>query len=196
MLKKIPIEQSQIILQRFEASPECLDCVDGTMTPSEVIEKLLEAELYNDLTQFLCHALPVREVIWFVCIALELRNKEWSPQQQAAIAIAKKWVKDPDEASRRIAEKHVNALGHDNAPGWLAQAVFWNGSGSMTDPGEAVVLPPENLYAKASAGAINMASIMPEWDGSEDYYKTVIAMGLDLAKGGSGAIQQELGGNA
>lgn len=189
MYKKIPLEQSLTILQRYEVGEECLALIDGSMPPNEVVSQLQSAKLDNDLVQFLCHALPVREVIWWACLALELRQQDWTPQQTNAIVCAKNWVKEPDEANRRQAEHFVKNIGHDCAPGWLAQAVFWNGSGSITDVGEPVVMPPENLYAKAAAGAINMASIMPEWDNSEAYYQKVIEMGLDLANGGSGNVR-------
>ncbi|MFC3152738.1 DUF6931 family protein [Litoribrevibacter euphylliae] len=188
MYKKIPLDQSLSILQRYDVSEDCLALINGTMPPAEVIDQLQSAKLDNDLVQFLCHALPVREVIWWACLALELRQQDWTPQQANAITCAKGWVKEPDEAHRRQAEHIVNKIGHDCAPGWLAQAVFWNGSGSITDVGKPAVMPPENLYAKAAAGAINMASVMPAWDGSNEYYQKVIKIGLDLANGGSGNI--------
>ena len=171
MYKKIPLEQSMSILQRYEVSPECLELVDGSQAPAEVIELLKKHKLHNDLVEFICHALPVREVIWWACLSVELRKADWTPQQQKALECAKSWVQDPTETTRRQAEHFVKNIGHNSAPGWLAQAVFWNGSGSMTDVGEPVVMPPENIYAKAAAGAINMAASMPEWEGSDNYFK-------------------------
>jgi len=187
MLKKIPYSQSLTILQRFELSDEAAEAVSGEMAPMQVIESLQTQGLYIDLVGFLCHALPMRETIWWACLALELRMADWTAEQQRAIADCKRWVQEPDEAKRRLAERQAEALGHQCAPGWLAQAVFWNGSGSLGEPGQPVVLPPEFLYAKAAAGAINTAAVIPEWDSTDEYNRRVCELALDLARGGSGS---------
>ncbi|MBY4677089.1 DUF6931 family protein [Marinobacterium arenosum] len=186
MLKKIPYPQSQPVLQRFELSEEAATVVSGEMAPLQVIEALQANDLYIDLVGFLCHALPMRETIWWACLALEQRMSDWTAEQQRVIADCKRWVQHPDEAKRRLAEQQAETLGHKCAPGWLAQAVFWNGSGSLGEPGQPVVLPPEFLYAKAAAGAINTAAVIPEWRGSDEFNRRAVAMALDLAQGGSG----------
>ncbi|MEH6651232.1 MAG: hypothetical protein V7707_14490 [Motiliproteus sp.] len=186
MLKKIPYQQSQSVLQRFELSDEAAACVADTMAPSEVISVLQSNKLYIDLVNFFSHGLPMREVIWWACLALELRMGDWSAEEKKVIADCKGWVQEPDEAKRRLAERQVKQLGVQCAPGWLAQAVFWNGSGSLAEPAQPVVLPPEFLYAKAAAGAINTASVIPKWKGYDDYCPRVIAMAENLARGGRG----------
>lgn len=186
MFKKIPFQKSQPILQRFELSDEASASVSGEMAPSLVIEVLKEKSLFIDLVNFISHALPVREGIWWACLALELRMDDWSPEEQKVVAGCKRWVQEPDEAKRRLAETHVEKLGLQCATGWLAQAVFWNGSGSLGEPGQPVVLPPEFLHAKATAGAVNTAAVIPEWDGYNGYCDQVIAMAMDIANGGRG----------
>ncbi|GGB82478.1 hypothetical protein GCM10011352_05380 [Marinobacterium zhoushanense] len=188
MLKKMPYPQCGSILQRFELSDEAAAVVAGEMTPTQIIEALQANGLFIDLVNFFCHALPMREAIWWACLALELRASDWTPEQQRAIADSKRWVQEPDEAKRRLAERQAETLGRQCAPGWLAQAVFWNGSGSLGESGQPVVLPPDFLYAKAAAGAINTAALIPEWQGYEQYCRQVISMGLDLARGGNGML--------
>ncbi|WP_027858914.1 DUF6931 family protein [Marinobacterium jannaschii] len=193
MLKKIPYQQSQPVLERFELSEEAAGVVNGEMAPVELLQSLQQQELYIDAVNFLCHALPMREVIWWVCLALGLRSDVWSQQEQAVLENGRRWVQEPDEAKRRLAEQQVLRLGTERAPGWLAQAVFWNGSGSLGEPGQPVVLPPEFLYAKAAAGAINVAAALPEWHGHKKFNEQVIAMALDIAAGGRGDnLQQRL----
>jgi len=190
-MKKIPYPQSQPVLARFELSQEAAAVVNGEMAPAELLQQLQQQELFIDAVNFLCHALPMREVIWWVCLALELRRETWTPEELAVIENSKRWVQEPDEAKRRMAEQQVLRLGTDRAPGWLAQAVFWNGSGSLGEPGQPVVLPPEFLYSKAAAGAINVAAALPEWDGYQAFNQQVIAMALDIAAGGRGDNQQQ-----
>lgn len=186
MLKKIPYPQSRPVLQRFPLSKKAAALVSDEMPPLQLIETLQANDLFIDLVNFVCHGLPMRETIWWACLALELRTADWTADEQRAIADCKRWVMEPDEAKRRLAERQTVALGRQCAPGWLAQAVFWNGSGSLGQPGQPVVLPPEFLYAKAAAGAINTAAVIPEWSGNKDYRRRVVEIGLDLARGGSG----------
>ncbi|MEH6578011.1 MAG: hypothetical protein V7731_13130 [Amphritea sp.] len=186
MFKKIPYQQSQPILQRFELSKDAAACVSAAMPPAEIVSILQANKLNIDLVNFFCHALPMREVIWWACLAVELRLDDWNAEEQRVIADCKRWVQEPTEPGRRTAETQVEKLGVKCAPGWLAQSVFWNGSGSLAKPGQPVVLPPEFLYSKAAAGAINTAAVIPEWDGYENYCARVIAMAIDLARGGRG----------
>jgi len=186
MFKKIPFQQSQPILQRFELSEEAAACISGEMAPSLVIDTLKENKLFIDLVNFISHALPAREGIWWACLALDLRKDDWNNEEQKVVADSKRWVQEPDEAKRRLAEMQVAKLGLQCATGWLAQAVFWNGSGSLGEPGQPVVLPPEFLYAKATAGAVNTAAVIPEWAGYDNYCEQVTAMAIDIANGGRG----------
>jgi len=186
MLKKIPYSELRPILQRFELSHDAAAVISGDMLPTQAVELLQIKELYTDLVNFYSHALPMREAIWWACLVLDIRSDVWSVEERQAIADSKSWVQEPNEARRRLAEQQVESLGHQCAPGWLAQAVFWNGNGSLSEPGQPVVLPPEYLYAKAVAGAINIAAVIPEWQQHEAYYQKVSDIALSLARGGSG----------
>lgn len=185
-LKKIPYTQSAELLKRCDLSEEAALVVSDDLEPADVVSALSEHKLYIDLVSFLSHSLPMRESIWWACLALELRESDWDSEQKKLIADAKRWVMEPDEARRRLAEQQVVRQRHKTAPGWLAQAVFWSGTGSIAPADEPQVMPPEFLYSKAVAGAINMAALMPEWQGYQSYYDSVIASGLDIAGGGRG----------
>ena len=181
MLKKIPYPTCQPILQRYEPAEEVLALNEAS--PQQLIDSLREQKLYIELMTFFCHALPMRETLWLACQALKIRTKYWTDAENLAIEDCQRWFKEPDEASRRLAEQHVAKLELKCAPGWLAQAVFWNGSGSIAALDQPQVLPPEFLYAKAAAGAINMAAALPEWQKSEVYNERVTELALKLALG-------------
>lgn len=183
MLKKIPYASCQPILQRYDAGDEVAALDMAQATPEELIAALREKKLYIELMTFLCHALPMRETLWLTCQALKIRAKHWSAEQTQAIEDCARWFKEPDEASRRLAEQHVAKLGLKCAPGWLAQAVFWNGTGSIAALDQPQVMPPEFLYAKAAAGAINTAAALPEWTKAEVYNERVTELALKLARG-------------
>lgn len=107
-LKKIPYTQSSVLLQRSELSEDAVAIVSDDLTPVDVISVLAEHKLYIDLVSFLSHSLPMREAIWWACLALELRASDWSPEQWKIVEDAKRWVMEPNEAARRMAEQQLN----------------------------------------------------------------------------------------
>ncbi|SON52130.1 DUF6931 family protein [Vibrio tapetis] len=183
--RKIPYPLGQQVLQRFTPSEEALALILDEQPTDVSIEQLIEHRLHNDLMQFIAHALPVREAIWWAARTLDQRQDIWSPMQIQCIDTAKQWVQSPSEALRRKSELFAQRLDLNCGPSWLAQAVFWNGAGSIVTPDLPVVLPDPFLYAKAVAGSINHAAALPSWDKSEQYYQTATQLGLEIAKGES-----------
>jgi len=184
--KKIPYPFGIQILQRFPASDEAKALVIEDQPTEASIQALIDGKLYYDLTQFVAHAMPVREAIWWAAITLEQRNDVWSNAQRQCIDTAKQWVKAPSEELRRKSELFANRLGLNCGPSWLAQAVFWNGAGSIVAPDLPTVLPDPFLYAKAVSGAINHSAALPEWDQSQHYYQQAFNKGLAIARGENG----------
>ncbi|MCG9648469.1 hypothetical protein L1D54_00745 [Vibrio brasiliensis] len=184
--KKIPYQTCGQILPRFKASEEAQQLLDPEMSVAQAIEALQTEELFNDLTQFLAHALPVREAIWWASLCVQQRQDIWSPTQLQCIQTAQQWVQSPAEELRRKAELLSNRLELNCGPSWLSQAVFWNGSGSIVAPDLPAVLPDPFLYAKAVAGAINHAAALPAWNESQAYYTQSVAYAIDIAGGGNG----------
>lgn len=194
MFKKIPYQDCHAVFRNLDLSDDVLTLVKADDSPQEVIDKLFEAKKYIELTHFYCHALPMREVIWLVCNAMELRSSDWSTAEQRTLQECKHWVKDPQEGLRRRIELQMEKLKNDRAVRWLAQTVVWSG-GSIAPIGFPVVMPAEYLYAKAAAGAINTAAVLPEWKGYQKFYHSTFSMALDLAKGGPGLMKNKIEGS-
>lgn len=192
--KKIPFTESEQILSRVELSSEAQALVDGKALPSVTIQVLFDNQLYIDLTNFIAHALPVRESIWWCCVVLELREQDWSVAERDTLQRCKSWALEPEEVKRRSIEQQLLRLGHDCALGWLAQAVVWNGSGSIAAPDQPQVLPAAYLFAKAVGGAINTAALIPQWQGYQEYYRRCHAIAEDIANGGRGDLFNGLSG--
>ncbi len=186
ILKKIPYKNGSQILPRFKASEDALALIDDETNVQQTIQILSENKCYFDLIQFIAHALPVREAIWWAALCLEQRSDDWSATQIQCLSTAKEWVQSPSEELRRKSELFSNRLELNCGPSWLAQAVFWNGSGSIISPELPAVLPDPFLYAKAVAGAINHAAALPEWDNYDTYITNSITIALDIASGGNG----------
>ena len=186
MFKKIPYQTSGQVLHEFTLSDEAQPLLTKDASIKEAIETLQANQLYNDLVQFISHAIPVREAIWWASLCIKQRHESWSPEQTQCIQVAQRWTQSPAEDLRRKAEMLANELNLNCGPSWLAQAVFWNGSGSIVSEQLPRVLPDPFLYAKAVAGAINHSAALPVWDSSEKYYKNAITWALNIASGGNG----------
>ena len=189
-MKKIPYKNSAQILAHFELSEEASALVNGETLPTEAIAKLQEAGLNIDLTNYLAHALPMREAIWWSVQATLLRKADLTNQELKLINESGKWVKDPNEAARRHIEKTLEPLPNESSARWVGQSVFWSGQGSIAPADLPVVMPADLLYAKAVAGAVNTAAALPEWSGYKAYYKKVFSSAVDIANGGSGMISE------
>ena len=188
MYKKIPYQSSSQIIPRFQASEEAKECINDELPIDQVIVSLQKSELYNDLVQFLAHALPVRESIWWALCCLYSRNDVWNETQKMALDTTKHWALSPSEELRRKSELLANRLKLNCGPSWVSQAVFWNGSGSIVAPDLPTVLPDPYLYAKAVSGAINHAAALPVWDQTSSYYENAVIAAIDIAQGGNGGL--------
>ncbi|EAQ66499.1 putative secreted protein [Marinomonas sp. MED121] len=188
MLKKIPLTSCEKIWERFKSSDEANEIVDLSSEPSVIINSLLEAGLYQDLVHFYCHALPMRETIWWCVCSIELRQDVLTKAELSLFDVCKDWVREPQEPKRRYIEKQMQQLKNESFVRWLAQGVVWNGSGSIAEISLPVVMPAEFLYSKAIAGAINTAAVLPEWKGRDKFYKQAFASAFDIAQGGKGII--------
>ncbi len=188
MYKKIPFQDCKALLSHFELSEDAAELVTSNLSPKDAIDSLYQNSLFLDLTHFFCHALPMREVLWWAVNALEIRRDVWTPIELGLLQNCKQWVKEPQEGLRRSIEQKLKLVKNDSAIFWLAQSVVWNGSGSIAAVDSPIVYPKEFLYAKAAAGAINTAAVVPEWKEFTSFYKSVFAMALDLANGGPGTL--------
>lgn len=187
--KKIPFNTSEPVWQRVTPSAEASETIDFQSEPKQCIAELFEGRHFIDLSNFIAHALPMRESIWWSANVLELRWDDWNDLERNTLEQCKKWVLEPQEPQRRLIEQRIAILGHSCAVGWLAQAVFWNGNNSITAIDQPVVLPVAYLYAKAVSGAVNTAALVPEWDGYEQYYNDARVIAEDIANGGRGTLK-------
>ena len=129
--KKLPYSTIKPLLVHFELSEEAQAVIDPQMAPALALAHLRKQQLNLDAVNLLAYCLPRRESIWWACQCLSLRQAIWSSVQLDSINNAKQWLQQPAEIYRRRAEYHAKRLGSDCGPGWLALAVFWNGSGSI-----------------------------------------------------------------
>jgi hypothetical protein len=191
-MKKIPYADCTTILQRFELSEEATALLDPLATPQSALKILHQSKLVLDLINFFAHSLPPREAI---CWALSMLSGYPAKSHDAEMArqTACEWVNEPNEQLRRRCGALAIALGTDGPDGWLCNAVFWNGSGSIIAADLPVVLPQPFLHAKAVFGTVGL--MIPINDEERTVFTdSVYRTGLAVAQGGWPCLN--VGGNA
>lgn len=175
--------QAAIISQRFRLSKPAAALLTAEHTPSEFAITLLEHRHFNDAIRFIAHALTARDGIWWGCqCARRSVTSETTPEEEAALAAAERWVTEMSDESRRSAFVAANAAGIGTAAGSVALAVFYSG-GSLAPPDAPPVAPDEFASASLVAGCIILATIHPDLAKIAELRNTYIRQGATFLTG-------------
>ena len=129
------------IRARYEPSPAVARIECGDLTPRQLVDVLVESGLYLDTIDFLAHALPKREAVWWACLGVRhTLGAALPPKEFAALKAAVEWVLEPDEPKRRAAQAAGEAADFGTPAGCAALAVYGSG-GSLTSCGSAGSAP-------------------------------------------------------
>lgn len=176
------------LLKHFELSDDAAPLAQGAAAPAAFLRILTDANCYHDAVKFLAHGLPKREAVWWACLAVrDSLAGERDPNQIAAIEAAERWATQPTVDHCRIARQIAEKTAFKSAASWAATAAWWS-AGSMAAIGQPEVPPPPFLYAQAVASAICLAAVMPDPLNAAQHYQRYLAIGIDLACGGTGVL--------
>jgi hypothetical protein len=152
------------------------------MSPRTYVDALVEQKQYLAAIDFVAHALPAREAIWWGCLCLQRTGGDkLEPWERRAFRITVQWVLQPDETNRAAAKQPADVLGPASAAGSLAAAA--NQTGAIIGPHGQPLQPSPFAPARAVAIAIKMASVKcppPEIQGTQ---RTLIELGMAIAEG-------------
>lgn len=138
------------------------------MTPSAYIEALMENKHYVPAIDFMAHALPLREGVWWGCLCMQHACGDLlTPQDRAAATSAVRWVMQPSEENRLSAKEPAEAVGPATPAGALAMALTLKGLSS----------------AKAVASAVKLASIKAEPVQVAGLQKSFVVLAVAVAEG-------------
>jgi hypothetical protein len=151
--------------------------------PQEFLEALTVNKHYLAGIDFIAHALPAREAVWWGCLCLQhASGSNLSSQEKAGCKAAVQWVLEPTEANRAVAKAAAEALGPNSLAGALAAAA--NKTGGNLAPHIAPPMPPGPFApANAVAGAVKFASIKVDPVKITDTQRLFIELGIGVAEG-------------
>ena len=150
--------------------------------PREFLSVLIAKEQFAEATRFLAHALPRRECVWWAWVcARKVTAADAPPAVRAALDATERWIVQPSDEHRRAAMEHARAAQFGTPAGGAALSVFFTG-GSLGPPEAPVVPPGEFMTAKAAAGAVMLAALVPDPPKAKERFREFLALGLEVAE--------------
>ena len=182
-LVKIPFPTAAEAVPGFQSAavPDLAEPL--TLAPLAFLEWLAVEGHWPTVWSFLANALPRREAVWWAsrCVRA-ISPPELPPVTDAALKGAETWAAAPGDVNRRKAMPLAEAVGFDQPAGCVALAAFLSG-GSLTPPPNPEVAPPANAFARAVAGAVQLAATVPHPEESAATARRLLDLGLAVARG-------------
>ena len=164
-----------------EAVASLLRSDDVRGGPREFLALLMAKEQFAEATRFLAHALPRRECVWWAWVcARKITAPDARPAVRAALDATERWIVQPTEEHRRAAMEHAKAAELGTPAGCAALAAFFTG-GSLGPPQAPVIPPGEFMTAKAAAGAVTLAAVVPDPARAAERFREFLGLGLEVA---------------
>ena len=150
---KIAAVTAAEICARFDVKQEALALLRDGMTPGDFVQALLGGKQYLTGIDFMAHALPPAEAVWWGCLCLQHTcGTNLSALDKAACKAAVQWVLHPNEENRLAALAPAQTAGAASPAAGLAMAVYQTGGNVGPPNAPASPFAP----AKAVAGVVKM----------------------------------------
>lgn len=171
------------VCSRYEPDEIVLDLVTAEQTPFQLLDLLMEKQLYADACRFLAQCLPKREAVWWAWQCARQAPPGKKPAQEAAaLQLVERWIHQPNEANRRPAQAAAEAAKLGSPAGAVALAVYFSG-GSLTPPDQVPVPPPEHVTGVSAATAVILSAVLGDPAQTEERYRRFLALGIEVANG-------------
>ncbi len=179
----VKAETAAEVCANFNLKKEAQALLHPKMTPAEFVQALLAHKEYVAGIDFIAHALPPREAVWWGCLCVQhAMGDKLSPQEKSACAAAVAWVLWPVEENRAAAHAPAEAAGHASPASALASAAFQTG-GNLAPPKAPPMAPPRLAPAKAVAGAVKLASTKFDPIKIPETQRQFVELGIGVAAG-------------
>jgi hypothetical protein len=145
-----------------EEAIEVLKNLDPGSPAQAAVTALAQKEFHRDAVLLQARILETRQSVWWAVVcARRALGVPVPPDQSAALEAAERWVIDPSEANRRLAETAAARLKYEGPAGFAAMAAFWSGD-NLAPEGLPKVDVPRGLAARGVAASVLMAASIPD----------------------------------
>ena len=181
-LRKVPAEPATVLLERAGLALSEPVKAPAHASVGEVLTELWARGAQGDVLRLLAAALPMREAVWWACLA----GRDLLPPGAATtpcLDAAEGWVRAPDDASRQRAADAVAAVAPRDATRFPAMAALY--SDGTVGPGDMAAHPAPKGAARQMVLAANVDAMCEAAD-PQAQFRVIVARGLDIARGGNG----------
>jgi hypothetical protein len=190
-LVKIAGASLETVRSRVALPAEATQVIQGCTQVAEAVDRLEAAGFLTEAAQFVAHALPRREAVWWACMcAAHTAPADLPDADRKAREAAEDWVRQQGEQPRRTAWSRAEACGFGTAEAWTAVAAFWCGD-SMAPEGQPAVPPAPHLAGTAVAGAVGLAAVRGDVSRQQARLHRFLESGRNIAAGGPGRLPAE-----
>ena len=178
-LVKLPASPAARYLVQNNVKLETELSAPPSASAAVILAELAEKDAPLDMLQLIAHALPAREAAWWACLAAREIG-----QATVAVRAAEAWVRQPGLETRVATREALDRVKPDDDTVFCAMAACF-ADGTM-GPGEYDDYPaPPGAVGMAVHGMMLIAIFADETQ-VEARTKTLLARGLDIARGGNG----------
>jgi hypothetical protein len=167
-LVKIQAATAAEICASLTLKPDVKELLREGMVPQEFVAALIEKKKHIEAIDFMAHALPAREGLWWGCLCMQHAcGDNLSPPERAAATAAVQWIMHPTEENRAAAKQPAETAGAASPAGALAMAASQTGAAS----------------AKAVAMAVKIASTKAEPIKMAATQRSYVDLAIEVAEG-------------
>jgi hypothetical protein len=167
---KIAAATAAEICARFDLQKDARQLLRDGMAPKEFLEAMIANKQYVPAIDFMAHALPPRESVWWGCLCMQHAcGNDLPPAERAASRAAVQWVLQPNDENRAAAKAPGEAAGPVSPAGALALAVSQVGGNGT--PGKSVAM------------AVKIASVKCEPIKIPGTQKSFLELAIEVAEG-------------
>lgn len=182
-LVRITAATAAEICANFQLDDAARKLLRDGMNPQDFVTALIEKKRYIDAIDFMAHALPVREGIWWGCLCLQHAcGDNLEPPDRIAATAAVEWLMRPTEQNRAAAKAPGLAAEPVSPAGALAMAASLTG-GSIHPPELPFKPPPPFAPQGAVARAVKLASIKGDPVLIAKMQRSYVELALEVAAG-------------
>jgi hypothetical protein len=182
-LVKIGAATAAQVSEHFDLKNEARELLRDGMVPREFVDALMASKQYLAGIDFMAHALPAREAIWWGCLCLQHASGDaLSAPDWAACRAAVQWVLWPTDENRAAAKAPGEAAGLGSPARALAAAANQTG-GNVAPPKAPPMAPAPFAPAKAVAIAVKLAATKGDPVRIIDRQRSFFELGIGVAAG-------------
>ncbi|MEY8830463.1 hypothetical protein AB9K34_18975 [Sedimentitalea sp. XS_ASV28] len=187
-LVKIPQEPAARILSNANIRLDTLIQSPASALPDAVLDELQAKEAWIDILLLLAALLPVRERVWWACLAARDYIGPKSRNDPPSLAASEAWVFDPTEENREAARATLDHAYVDDDTVNCAVAVLY--SDGTLGPGDLAEYPAPAGASELAAFAMNVVALGELSDRFDAHVQVLIDRAVDIAKGGNGRVSE------